>query len=104
MLNNRSRLLTVLAVGATSALGLYLLYRYYSRSNVPVAPQEFQLGDFEDEVLNRSVSEVKDRLTDKPLRNQEGMIEEIYRKSVDVIKPQFVELTKHYRNRNSLLM
>lgn len=43
---------------------------------------------------------MKERLTDQPLRSQEGVIEEIYRKSVEVIKSQFVALTQHYRNRN----
>lgn len=105
MLNNRSQLLTALAVGVPSAVGIYLLYRYLSgRKNAAITNKEFNLGEFDDETLNMSVSEIREHLTDKPLRNQEGAIEEIYRKSVDVIKPQFVELTQHYRRRTWLLM
>lgn len=48
MLNNRNRVLTALAVGVPSVLGLYFLYRYYKSSGQVLVKKEFEIGEFDD--------------------------------------------------------
>lgn len=96
---NRTRILQIVGVGAALVSG-YLLYRYFQDRKAEVTTKEYQLKELDDAKMNEAIDELREVLTDKALHLQEDIIDRIFRKSTDIIKDSYADLTIHYRKRN----